>query len=109
MTEFTGLDLEMAFEEHYDEVIDVLSDLFVFIFTELKNRYSKEIATVRKQYPVEEFKLPEDGKMVRLHFKEGIAMLREAGKDVDDFEDLSTENEKLLGKLVREKYNTDLV
>lgn len=107
MTEFTGLDLEMAFEEHYDEVIDVLSDLFVFIFTELKNRYSKEIATVRKQYPVEEFKLPEDGKMVRLHFKEGIAMLREAGKDVDDFEDLSTENEKLLGKLVREKYNTD--
>lgn len=107
MTEFTGLDLEMAFEEHYDEVIDVLSDLFVFIFTELKNRYSKEIATVRKQYPVEEFKLPEDGKMVRLHFKEGIAMLREAGKEVDDFEDLSTENEKLLGKLVREKYNTD--
>lgn len=107
MTEFTGLDLEMAFEEHYDEVMDVLSDLFVFIFTELKERYGKEIATVRKQYPVEEFKLPEDGKMVRLHFKEGIAMLRGAGKEVDDFEDLSTENEKLLGKLVREKYNTD--
>ena len=40
--------------------------------------------------------------MVKLHFKEGIAMLREAGKEVDDFEDLSTENEKLLGKLVRE-------
>ena len=29
--------------------------------------------------------------MVKLHFKEGIAMLREAGKEVDDFEDLSTE------------------
>lgn len=107
MTEFTGLDLEMAFEEHYDEVLDVLSELFVFIFTELKSRYSKEIALVRKQYPVEDFKLPKDGKMVRLHFKDGIAMLREAGKQVDDFEDLSTENEKLLGKLVREKYDTD--
>lgn len=107
LTEFVGLDLEMAFEEHYDEVMEVLQDLFVFIFSELKTRYSKEIATVRKQYPVEEFKLPADGKMVRLHFKEGIAMLREAGKEVDDFEDLSTENEKLLGKLVREKYDTD--
>lgn len=107
MTEFMGLDLEMAFEEHYDEVIDILSDLFIFIFTELKSRYEKEIATVRKQFPVEEFKLPEDGKMVRLHYKDGIAMLRAAGKELDDFEDLSTENERLLGKLVREKYNTD--
>ncbi|EMG48614.1 DPS1 Aspartate--tRNA ligase [Candida maltosa Xu316] len=107
MTEFTGLDLEMAFEQHYDEVLEVLEELFVFIFTELKSRYGKEIATVRRQFPVEEFKIPKDGKMVKLHFKEGIAMLREAGKEVDDFEDLSTENEKLLGKLVREKYDTD--
>lgn len=107
MTEFTGLDLEMAFEEHYDEVVDLLGDLFVYIFSQLSSRFASEIATVRRQYPVEEFKLPEDGKMVRLHFKEGIQMLREAGKQVDDYEDLSTENEKLLGSLVREKYNTD--
>ncbi|KAI3404857.2 DPS1 [Candida oxycetoniae] len=107
MTEFTGLDLEMAFEEHYDEVLQVLEELFLFMFTELKNRYSKEISTVRRQFPVEDFKIPKDGKMVKLHFKEGIAMLREAGKEVDDFEDLSTENEKLLGKLVRDKYDTD--
>ena len=107
MTEFTGLDLEMAFEEHYDEVVDLLGELFVFIFSELKTRYAKEIALVRKQYPVEEFKLPKDGKMVRIPFKEGIAMLREAGKEIDDLEDLSTENEKFLGKLVREKYDTD--
>ncbi|ODQ78151.1 hypothetical protein BABINDRAFT_162824 [Babjeviella inositovora NRRL Y-12698] len=107
MTEFTGLDLEMAFEEHYDEAIDMLADLFVFIFSELKTRYAKEIATVRKQFPVEEFKVPASGEMVRLHFKEGIQMLRDAGKVVDDFEDLSTEHEKFLGKLVREKYDTD--
>ena len=107
MTEFIGLDLEMAFEEHYDEVLEVLAQLFVFIFSELKTRFGKEIATVRNQFPVEEFKVPEDGKMIKLHFKEGIAMLRAAGKEVDDFEDLSTENEKLLGKLVREKYDTD--
>lgn len=107
MTEYIGLDLEMAFEEHYDEVLEVLGQLFIFIFGELKNRYGKEIATVRKQYPVEEFQVPADGKMVRLHFKEGVKLLREAGKDVGDFDDLSTENEKLLGKLVKEKYNTD--
>ncbi|GMM58422.1 aspartate--tRNA ligase [Maudiozyma humilis] len=108
LTEFTGLDLEMTFEEHYHEVLDVLSDLFVFIFAELKKRYAKEIEVVRKQYPVEDFKLPADGKMVRLTYKEGIEMLRAAGKtELSDCEDLSTENEKLLGKLVRDKYDTD--
>lgn len=108
MTEFTGLDLEMAFEEHYDEVIDVLVEMFMFIFTELKTRFAKEIAVVRKQYPVEEFKLPKDGKMVRIPFKEGIRLLREkGGVDVPELEDLSTANEKLLGKIVREEYDTD--
>lgn len=107
MTEFTGLDLEMAFEEHYDEVIDTLVDMFMFIFNGLKTRFADEIAVVRKQYPVEEFKLPKDGKMVRIPFKEGIKMLREAGEDVPDLEDLSTPHEKLLGKLVHDKYDTD--
>lgn len=107
LTEFIGLDLEMTFEEHYDEVLDVLSELFIFIFVELNKRFRNEIDTVRKQFPVEDFKLPKDGKMVKLHFKEGIKMLRDAGKEVGDFDDLSTENEKFLGKLVREKYDTD--
>lgn len=108
MTEFTGLDLEMAFEEHYDEVIDVLVEMFMFIFTELKTRFAKEIAVVRKQYPVEEFKLPKDGKMVRIPFKEGVRLLREkGGVDLPELEDLSTEHEKLLGKIVREEHDTD--
>lgn len=108
LTEFTGLDLEMAFEEHYDEVIDVLVDMFMFIFTELKSRYGKEIEVVRKQYPVDEFKLPKDGKMVRLTFKEGLQLLKEIeGVDLPPFEDLSTEHEKLLGKIVHDKYDTD--
>ena len=107
LTEFTGLDMEMTFEEHYHEVLDVLSELCLFIFKELKRRYGKEIDLVRKQYPMEEFKLPDNDKVVKITYKEGIAMLREAGKEIGDFEDLSTENEKLLGKLVREKYDTD--
>jgi aspartyl-tRNA synthetase len=34
-------------------------------------------------------------------------MLREAGIEMGDEEDLSTANEKLLGKLVKAKYDTD--
>lgn len=97
----------MAFEEHYHEVVDVLESLFVFIFNGLCERFAKEIAVVREQYPVEEFKIPKDGKVLRITFKEGIAMLREAGYEWPDLEDLSTEMERNLGRLVLERYDTD--
>lgn len=105
MTEFTGLDLEMAFQEHYHEVVDLLNQLFMYIFSELPKRYATEIATVRRQYPSEEFLVPEAP--VCLNFKEGIQMLRDAGYEVNDLDDLSTETERALGKLVRDKYKTD--
>ena len=40
---------------------------------------------------------------LRLEYKEGVAMLREAGVEMEDDEDLSTPNEKLLGRLVKAK------
>merc|ERR1712032_290999 len=45
--------------------------------------------------------------MGKLNFKEGIKMLHEAGIEQDVNEDLSTETEKALGKLVFQKYETD--
>ena len=39
LTEFVGLDLEMAFKYHYHEVIDTIGDLFVSIFKGLQNEY----------------------------------------------------------------------
>ena len=83
-----GLDLEMTFQVHYHEVLDLLESLFEFIFKELRERYAKELEIIRKQYPVEEFKIPEDGKMLRLNFAEGIKMLREAGEEVGEYDDL---------------------
>ena len=32
LCEFTGLDLVMAIMEHYNEVLDVIGDLFVYMF-----------------------------------------------------------------------------
>lgn len=44
---------------------------------------------------------------MKLHFKDGVKMLKEAGIDQDPLDDLSTATEKALGKLVADKYNTD--
>lgn len=43
LCEFTGLDIEMVINEHYFEVLDILSDLFIHIFKGLNERHSKEL------------------------------------------------------------------
>ncbi|XP_075037050.1 aspartate--tRNA ligase, cytoplasmic [Mixophyes fleayi] len=105
LTEFVGLDIEMAFNYHYHEVVDAIADTLVQIFKGLQERFQTEIQTVCKQFPCEPFKFLEP--TLHLEYREGLAMLREAGVEMGDEEDLSTPNEKLLGRLVKEKYDTD--
>ena len=105
MTEFTGLDLEMEFKEHYHEVLTVIGDTFKYIFKGLETKFTFELENIRKQYPFEPFQYLEE--TLILTFSQGVAMLREAGEEMGDYEDLSTAKERILGKLVKEKYNTD--
>ncbi|CAP67583.1 uncharacterized protein PODANS_1_14760 [Podospora anserina S mat+] len=110
MTEFTGLDLEMEVTD-YQEALHMLEGVLLHIFRTIKKTCADEIALVRSVYPSEEFLLPEEGKEVRLTFAEGQKLLREEGpeefRNVSDFEDMSTPQEKALGALIKKKYNTD--
>jgi len=105
LCEFVGLDIEMAFNEHYHEVLDVFDGLFVSIFKGLEQRFSKELEAVGQQYPFKplEYLVPS----LRLQFPQAVAMLKEHGVQMGDYDDLSTETERVLGKLVKEKYKTD--
>lgn len=86
--------------------------MLVFILTQLKERYQKEIAVIQKSYPkAGDFKLPKDGKALRLNYMDGVALLKEAGVDTSEQErfenDFTTAMEKQLGQIIREKYDTD--
>jgi len=105
LCEFTGFDLEMAIKEHYSECLDVFSDLFIHIFDGINERCKPELERIREQHPFEDLKYSKP--TLKITYAEGCALLREAGIPQDDYEDLSTENEKKLGELVREKYDTD--
>ena len=106
MCEFTGLDMEMAIKEHYFEVLDVLDNLFLHMFDGLNERFAHELSVVNQQHPYQPLKYLRP--TLRLEFPEGIRMLQEAGvADVDPLGDLSTEQERVLGALVKEKYDTD--
>jgi nondiscriminating aspartyl-tRNA synthetase len=102
LTEYTGLDIEMAIDSDYHEVIAVIDD---FLKTAFNAVYSlPDVEVLRQRWPSKEFQWLED--TLVLEFKDGIQMLRDDGRDVE-MEDLSTPDEIRLGELVKEKYGTD--
>lgn len=105
LCEFTGMDMEMVIKEHYDEVLDVMSEMFIYIFDGINERCKEELERVRDQHPFEDLQYLRP--TLKLTYAEGCALLREAGVEQDDYEDLPTTNEKKLGDIVKEKYGTD--
>ncbi|KAH9830768.1 aspartyl-tRNA synthetase, cytoplasmic [Rhodofomes roseus] len=111
LTEFTGLDLEMQFDNHYHEVLDMLDGMLKFIFRGLQERFRDEIAVVKTQFPHEDLVILDE--TPRIKFADGIKMLKEAGytdddgEEPDEYEDLTTNAERRLGQLVKERYGAD--
>ena len=77
LCEFTGFDMEMVINEHYDEVMDVFSDLFIYIFDGINERCKNELERIREQHPFEDLKYCRP--TLKLTYAEGCALLREAG------------------------------
>jgi len=77
-------------------------------FDNIAEKCHKELEIIALQYPFEPLKYLKP--TLRLKYPDAIALLREAGvteEQQPSLEDLSTATEKLLGKLVKAKYNTD--
>jgi aspartyl/asparaginyl-tRNA synthetase len=106
LCEFTGLDLEMAIDDHYDEALEVIHGMFKHIFTGLESRFPKELAVIRQQYHSEPVTFTDEPCI--LHWTEGMDILKEQGFDMGDcMGDLTGAQELALGAAVKEKYGTD--
>ena len=89
MTEFIGLDLEMAIDEHYHEVLEMLDGLFIHMFRSLKQKYAKEIETVGRQFPAEEFKWREGPEgTLKISFAEAVDLLVQDGVPRETLDDI---------------------
>jgi aspartyl-tRNA synthetase len=111
LTEYTGLDIEMAIEEHYHEMLETLDATIKNILSGVYTKYRREIETVKHQFPSEDVVWLEKTPIIR--FTDGIQMLNDSGwRDEEGNllpldEDLATRDEIRLGQLVKEKYGTD--
>lgn len=107
LTEFMGLDLEMEIKHHYNEILDLLDEMFVYIFEQIKEKFKHELEIINQQYPFEPLVYETKKKNLRLTYPEAMQLLREDGLNISDTEDIGTPEEKRLGKIIKKKYNTD--
>lgn len=111
LTEYIGLDIEMAIEEHYHEMLETLDAVIKNILSGIYGKHRREIEMVKHQFPSEDVVWLENTPIIR--FSDGIQMLNDSGwRDEDGNplppdEDLSTRDEIRLGQLVKEKHGTD--
>lgn len=111
LTEYTGLDLEMAFESDYHETMHIIDGMLKNVFKGVYDRYGPELNSIERSFPHEKLLWLDETPV--LHFTDAIKMLQESGwKDEDGnppdlYEDMGTRDEIRLGELMREKYKTD--
>jgi len=107
LTEFVGLDLEMAIKSHYSEALDVINDMFVYMFNRLEKEFAKELEIIRAQYPFEPI-IYKQGANLRIPYSQAIALLNEKhGLNLPSDHDMNSEQERMLGAIIHEKYETD--
>jgi len=106
LCEFTGLDVEMAINDHYMETLEVVHNMFKHIFGGLETRFANELEVIRQQYDSEPVKFTEEPCV--MHWPEAMDILHGEGFDVGDgTNDLTGAMELALGKAAKEKYKTD--
>jgi len=100
LTEFTGIDFEMAFIKDEHDIMDVIEKYLRFLLEGVNEECKNELKVLNVKLNIP-LKIP------RLHLDEMRKLLKTKGKLIPHDEDLDAEAEKLMGEIVKEKYKCD--
>lgn len=106
LSEFVGYDLEMEIDGDYNNLIYFIYDLLKYIFKYIEREYKQELEIIKQYYPFDDFKMLETP--VVLTHRECIDLLKSENIEIDYNDDFNNENEKKLGKIIKQKYITDI-
>jgi aspartyl-tRNA synthetase len=98
LTEFTHFDFEMAYIDDEDDVLKVIERMFMYVMKQVEEKCKDEVAILGIKLDIPKFPFP------RVTYKEGVEMLNAAGSKMKLGDDVGSEDEKKLGKLVQKKY-----
>ena len=93
----------MSFIKNYEDVMTMVEKLMIYIWHYVKSNAKEELALLGKEIDVPKAPFP------RISMREAYQLLKENNIPYKEGDDLDTNGEKELGRLIKEKYNHDFV
>lgn len=103
LNEYVSMDLEMGFINDERDLITLECELLRYIFKHIKAKCQRELKLLEVEIPELQGELPV------MTLQEAIKILREEYNKTDLTTDIDHEGEELIGRFVKEKYNSDFV
>lgn len=102
LNQFTSMDVELAFIEDENSIMDLEEKLLQYMLNKLVNEGEKYINLLN-------IDVPEVQAIPRIEFKEALKILKEQyGKIINDI-DLDSEGEELISRYAKENFNSDFI
>ncbi|MET7019580.1 aspartate--tRNA(Asn) ligase [Bacillus mycoides] len=102
LNEYISLDVELGFINDFYEVMQLEADALRYMFQQVEKNCEKELQLLQIAVPV-------IGEIPKITLSEAQEVLKSKYRKESPVGDLDTEGEKLLGKYVKETYNSELV
>jgi nondiscriminating aspartyl-tRNA synthetase len=102
LTEFIGLDFEMAFIKDENDVMDVIESMLKHVIEGVRKDRTKELEVLGVQ-----LKTPK--KIPRVDMAELKKLLAKKGKKLSEDDDLDAEAEKMVGEYALEEYGEEFI
>ncbi|MCW1296214.1 MAG: aspartate--tRNA(Asn) ligase [Candidatus Parvarchaeota archaeon] len=103
LCEYTSIDFEIAFIQGYEDVMEVVENLFVYILKEVKKKCTNELKLFNRKIEVPKKPFP------RITMKEAYELLKREGKRIEYRSDLDPEGERILSDVVKKMYKHEFV
>ncbi|KAA0006877.1 MAG: aspartate--tRNA(Asn) ligase [Thermoplasmata archaeon] len=97
LNESTAVDIEMAFIKDEEDVMSVLEGLVKHICEDIKERCKDELETLNAEIKPPEIPVP------RIRYDEALQMLEKEGVELEWGEDFGSEEERVLGEIMKRK------
>lgn len=108
LCEFTGLDLEMTITDggNHFQIMNFAWNMLTSMFDNILSICSKELEIINEKLPFDKPVYPKYPLII--NHTAAADMLKEMGVEQGYNDDLSTANEKILGTIIKQNYNSDL-
>jgi nondiscriminating aspartyl-tRNA synthetase len=102
LTEFTGIDFEMGFINGFEDVMDTIEKMFMYLLERLKKECVHELKVIGAE-------ISKSAKIPRMTMEDAKKFLTSKGRSYTADDDLDPEGERLLGDYAKEKFGSEFI